>query len=235
MPSLRPAADPVRMSPRRRRRWSAARTLVVDVGGPVALFYLLHACGVDDVLALAAGGVPPACSAARGVIRRRSVDPIAVAVLLSVALSAVAALLGGGPRELLARGAWLSAPTGLWTLATLLLSRPLCYEVTRTMLSGKAALMERLWVTDPRFRRAWRQITVVWGAVMLLDAGLRVLMASTLPVASVPALDTALTIATIVVLQVPTHLLLHRAGTWNALFRPGGVAGRPRPGGVRTP
>lgn len=209
------------------------RTLGFDVAAPVALFYALRACGVTDVVALVAGGLPPAINAAWTAVRERRIELIAVAVLVSMALSAVGLLLGGGERELLARGAWLTAPAGLWTLATLWLARPLCYEATRAILAKRADVMDRLWDAQPRFRRAWRQITVMWGGVMLLDAGIRVLMAYTLPVASVPALDTALTVVTIVVLQVPTHLLLHRSGTWDALFRPSGVA--PEVQEVRTP
>jgi hypothetical protein len=45
-------------------------------------------------------------------------------------------------------------------------------------------------------------------------------MASLLPLPVVPALDTALTVLTMLALQVPTHLFLHRSGTWGLLFRP---------------
>ncbi|MFC4947061.1 VC0807 family protein [Pseudonocardia sp. GCM10023141] len=213
---------------------AALRTIVLDIGGPVGLFYVLHGCGVDDVLALIAGAVPPALSTTWTAVRDRRIDAIAVAVLLSMALSIVAALLGGGPRELLARGAWLSAPAGVWTLVSLLLARPLTYETTRTVLPKRAAVMEALWATEPRFRSAWRQITVVWGLVMLLDAGVRVVMAYTLPVAAVPALDTALTIGSMLILQVPTHLLMRRAGFWNEMFRPDGARRGPRPVELRT-
>jgi hypothetical protein len=54
--------------------------------------------------------------------------------------------------------------------------------------------------------------------VLLADSGLRLLMAYTLPVPVVPALETTLSVVTIVLLQLPTHLLLRRAGAWQALF-----------------
>jgi hypothetical protein len=212
-------AAPVTATNRSRSVLGAVRTLLADIAGPLALYYVLHACGVDDVVALVAGAIPPALSAAVTAVRSRRVEPVALLVLVVMALGVVAALIGGDPRELLARGAWLTAPSGLWTLATLWRGRPICFTVTQAVLPHRAAVMDELWDADPRFRRAWRSITVVWGTVLLADSVLRVLMAYTLPVPSVPALDTALTIATIVVLQIPTHVFLRRSGCWDQLFR----------------
>ena len=96
--------------------------------------------------------------------------------------------------------------------------RPLTFRVTQTLFPHPAALMEELWVADPRFRRAWRSITVMWGGVLLLDCALRVLMAATLPVPAVPALDTALSVVTLVAMQIPTNVVLYRSGSWHLLF-----------------
>ena len=89
---------------------------------------------------------------------------------------------------------------------------------TRTLLPGRAAVMDELWATQPRFRTAWRQITVLWGIVLVIDAILRIVMATRLPVDLVPGLDAALTIGTMLLLQVPTNLLLLRSGHWHRLF-----------------
>jgi hypothetical protein len=198
---------------------AAAATPLVDVTAPLVVYYALHAAGVADVVALALGAVPPAVKAVVTGVRGRRVDPVGALVLLALLLATVASLISGDPRELLVRNALLSLPFGLWTLATFRRPRPLCFRVTRDLLPHKAELMDELWARDPRFRRAWLSITVVWGATMLADTALRVLMAWTLPVSVVPALDTALTAATLVALQVPTHLLLRRSGTWHLLFR----------------
>ncbi|MDQ0376333.1 VC0807 family protein [Amycolatopsis thermophila] len=196
------------------------RTLVLDIGAPLALFYGLRGAGTGDTTALLVSAVPPAVTVVVTAWRARRADALAVAVVAGTVLGAVAALLGGGPRELLARGAWFTAPAGLWTLATLLRRQPLTYEVTRTFLVHRATIMDRLWDTDRSFRAAWRSITICWGVAALADSALRLVMAYTLPVAVVPALDTALTIVTIVVLQLPTHLLLRRSGHWHSLFGP---------------
>jgi len=222
MPQAAPTGDASRVSVPNRHRPGrrAVAILLVDIAAPVVLYYVLHARGVDDVVALAAGAVPPAVSTAVTAIRNRRIEPVALVVLVTMALGLLASLVTGGPRELLVRGAWLSAPFGLWTLASLLRAKPICYLTTRALLAHRAEAMDERWETDPRFRRAWRAITVMWGVVMLADSGLRVLMAYTLPVPAVPVLDTALTVATLAVLQLPTHLLLHRSGAWDLLFRP---------------
>ncbi|MCO1654858.1 VC0807 family protein [Pseudonocardia humida] len=195
------------------------RTLALDVAAPLAVFYGLHAWGVGDVPALLASAVPPLLHAGYTGLRERRVDAIGVAVLAATLLSLLATLLGsGGPRELLARGVWLTAPFGLWTLASAFTRRPLCFTVSRSMMPGRVVVMDRLWETNARFRRAWRDITITWGAVSLTDSALRLVMAYTLPVAWVPALDTALTFVTIAALQPPTWFFLWRAGVWNELF-----------------
>lgn len=135
---------------------SGLQTLLVDVAAPLALFYGLHAAGVDDLTALVMGGAPPAIKTVVSVSRGCRVEPVALAVFVAMTVGTVASLITGDPRELLMRNALLSLPFGLWTLASLWLRRPLTFRVTQTLFPHRAALMEELWVADPRFRRAWR-------------------------------------------------------------------------------
>jgi len=91
-------------------------------------------------------------------------------------------------------------------------------------------VMDRLWGEDPRFRHAWRRITVIWGITSVVDAVIRVVVAYTLPVPVVPAMDPVITVITIVALQIPTLVLLRRSGTWHLVFgprRPVAAAERP--------
>ena len=53
---------------------------------------------------------------------------------------------------------------------------------------------------------------------LLVDAALRVIMAYTLSVDTVPALDGALYFVTYIVLQVITHIILHKTGVFQLLF-----------------
>ncbi|OLT21868.1 hypothetical protein BJF78_33695 [Pseudonocardia sp. CNS-139] len=103
------AAVTVTEAPRRR---SPVLPLVLDVAAPLGVSYALHAAGVPDVVALAAGAVPPAARAVTTLVRGRRVEPVGVAVLLAMLLATVASLITGDPRELLVRGALLSLRSG---------------------------------------------------------------------------------------------------------------------------
>ena len=59
---------------------------------------------------------------------------------------------------------------------------------------------------------------MVWGVGGLVHSGLSVALAYTFPVDSVPGLDTVLSIASFVVLQVVTQILLAREGTMNRMW-----------------
>lgn len=206
-------------------RWRAAPTaLLVDLAAPPVLYYGLHLAGAPDLVAVPVGAAPPLLATLAGLVRHRRLESAGLLRAAAMLAGALVSAIGGGPRALLARNAWLTAFTGIWTLATLRGDRPLCFTVTRAVLPHRAAVLDRLWRADPEFRRAWRVIGVWWGTATLVDAALRVLMALRLPVASVPALDTALTVVTVVLLQVPTHLTLLRTGRWQEIFasRPAG-------------
>lgn len=198
---------------------TAART-VLDIGAPLVLFYVLLGHGVGEVAALAVGAVPPLLGALWTAVRHRRADGFALTVLAVMILGLLAALISGNPRDVLIRGALLSLPVGVAMLASLRMHRPVTFQATRALLPHRAERIDRMWDTDPRLRRAFHHITVMWGTVLLAEGALRVLMAYTLPVAVIPALETALAITTIVVLQLPTHLLLRRAGVWHQLFSP---------------
>ncbi|CAM5732362.1 hypothetical protein STENM223S_10746 [Streptomyces tendae] len=64
----------------------------------------------------------------------------------------------------------------------------------------------------------WRRLTVLWGVGLLCDALLRVVMAYTLPVDTVPALDGVLYAVSWIGLQVVTQVVLHRTGTLAKVF-----------------
>lgn len=208
------------------------RGILFDIVGPLALFYGLRAGGASDIAALAIGMVPPLGSALYSLVRERETDAFGILVLAAMLLSVGASLFSGSPRELLVRNALITAPLGIWVLVTAWRGTPMSFQVTHALLPGRVAVMDRLWDERPRFRRAWRQITIMWGILGLADAAFRVCFALVLPVAAVPVLDTAVTIATVVALQVPTHLFILRSGCWRVLFdrraRSAYVASAPR-------
>lgn len=196
------------------------RFLLFDIATPLALYYGLRALGATNVTALLAGTVPGLISSGISTARRRRTDLLGVAVIVSMLGSAVVAVLGGDARLLLVRNAWISLPFAGITLWSLRHPQPICYTFTRAIMPRRAAVMDRLWDEDPRFRAAWRRITVIWGITSVIDAVIRVVAAYTLPIPVVPAVDPVITVATIVALQIPTIVLLRRSGTWHEVFAP---------------
>jgi hypothetical protein len=196
--------------------------LIVDIAAPVALYYGLRAAGTSVLVALLVGSVPALINAVVSIARERRADLLGTAVVLGLLGSAVVALVGGDPRALLVRGAWVSLPFALVVLWSLRHPQPLCYTVTRAMLPRRAAAMDALWESNPAWRLAWRRITVMWGVISIVDAVVRVVTAYTLPLDVVPAVDPFLTVASVIVLQIPTHILLRRSGSWHLVFSPRG-------------
>jgi hypothetical protein len=82
------------------------------------------------------------------------------------------------------------------------------------------ASRDDLWAREPTFEKIWRVSTIIWGAGMLGDAELRVLMSYPLPVSVVPGLGGALWPVTFIAIQVVTNVYCHRAGRYRLLGAP---------------
>ena len=118
----------------------------------------------------------------------------------------------------------MTAMVGLWFLRSVWAERPLTYQLTRPMLEGRISregpAWELLWEREPSFRRSWRTSSLIWAVVLLIDAVVRVVMAYTLPVNAVPALQTGLMIATTLLMQVVTWVYYQKTGLWAMVHRP---------------
>jgi hypothetical protein len=196
----------------------ALTVLAVDVLAPVALFYALRAAGVGSLLALLAGGAPPALRLAAQYARRRRLDAIGAVVVLAVAAGALGSLISGSARTLLVRDALMGIPFALWMALSVRAARPLTYRMAASLLPHLEQRLEAAWSTDAAFRRIWRRLAGLWSAGTLLHAGALLAMALALPVDRVPALDTALWLAMFVALQVVTNVALYRNPAWRRIF-----------------
>lgn len=196
-----------------------ALRVALDVAAPLVLYYGLRAAGVSVYLSLLASTLLSVLTAAVPLIRHRRVDGLAVYMNTMLVVSIGVSLLAGSPRFLLAKEAWLTALAGVWFLASLRARRPLAYLYTKPMLEGRFRWpgdWEAIWERSPKFRHMWRVSSVLWGIGTLLDAALRVVMAYTLPVDTVPGLSTALYGVTSGVLIVITNIyyFLSRSPEW---------------------
>ncbi|MCW2760618.1 MAG: hypothetical protein JWR85_819 [Marmoricola sp.] len=201
-----------------RPRWLRFTLVALDFTLPVALFYVLRAAGVSAYLALLAGALASLVSAGISLLRDRRVNGVAAFMTTMLVLSTIVSLVGGGPRFLLARDAWLTGAAGFWFIASCWTPRPLAYHFARAIGEGRFGWppdFEARWERAPRFRRMWRVASVLWGIGTLLDAVLRWVMAYSLPIDVVPALTQALFIVTGVVLFVVTNVYYVLSGAMN--------------------
>jgi hypothetical protein len=188
--------------------------VVLDLAAPIIVFYGLRWVGAGVFVALIAGAIAPMLSMLVKLTKDRHVDALAVAVLGVLLFSAGVSLIDGSPRFLAAKDCVLTAAWGGWFLLSLHGRRPLTFRLSRPLLEGRKVFdfRQRIWVPpseeswdqvwqrSARFRRIWTVTTVIWGVALLIDAAVRVAMAFTLPIDSIPGLSGALWIFTFLAL-----------------------------------
>jgi hypothetical protein len=192
--------------------------LVADVALPVGMYYALRALGASSYLALLVSALVPLVSAGVQFRRERRLDGMAAFVGGVMLLGLAASLVTGSARFMLVKDGWVTGAAGVWFLATVKARRPLVFEGARPLLEGRfrsdGTSWDVLWERSPKFRRIWRVSTVIWGGAMILDGVIRVVMAYTLPVDTVPALGGLLWPVTLVLLQLVNGVYYEFAGLW---------------------
>ena len=178
------------------------QSLGLNVAAPLAVFYGLRAAGVGLWWAVLASAVPPMLEAALTVVRERRVGMLGILVLGLVVLGAAMSAVTGSPRFMFAKDGWMTGVVGLVFLGTLLRGHPMIYRILSSLARGRRAQMERYWQLSPTFRHVMRLLTAVWGTGLLLDSGVRVALAYTLPVDSVMLVTTLQYVALFVALEV---------------------------------
>lgn len=178
------------------------QSLLLNVAAPLAVFYGLRAAGADLWWAVLASAVPPTVEALLTVVRERRVGMLGILVLSMVALGAALSAVTGSPRFMFAKDGWMTGIVGLVFLCTLR-GQPVIHRILSSVTKGdRRAEIERNWQVSPTFRHVMRLLTAVWGAGLLLDSVVRVVLAYTLPVDSVMLVTTLQYVALFVALEV---------------------------------
>ena len=194
---------------------------VLDFAIPLGIFYLLIGQGMSLYLALLASALYSVASGAVSWMRGERNEVSLVMFLLTLASGGVA-LVSGSDRFLLARESLLTAMMGGWFFASLRWGngRPLTYRLTRPLMEGRFGtqpIWEYLWEHDAHFRSIFRVSTIIWGTALFIDAALRVVLAYSMPVKAVPAMQTGLMLATVLLLNVVVNIYYIAAGLWPRL------------------
>lgn len=196
--------------------------LLINLVAPLALFYGLRAAGVDQWLALMLGAIPPTAHAVVTAVKRRKLDALALFTLTILGGSVLTSFLVGSPRFLLAKDGWMTAVAGGWMLVTLR-GKPFLYQFVEALTTGE--VHDRMvvnWRNSPTFRHVLRMATVMWGVGLVLDAGVRVALAYSLPVDQVPLISTLQYVVVYLALEVGTRLYLRRKSVRDKVFAESG-------------
>lgn len=205
--STRPAAggappDPARPAGRRAGLFTSLRPLAIDVGLPLAVFYLMHdAIGVSLWLSLALSSIPPAIRAGAGFAAGRTANLLAL-LMLAVNLAGIAvSFLTGDPRAMIAKDSLVSSVIAFAILGSVAVRRPLMSAGLKPfMTKGKPdrdAAWDRLSTTSGRFRRLELAFSTIWGVALLADCAARLAGAYMLPVTTMVWLGTVFTLGAI--------------------------------------
>ncbi|WP_158884244.1 VC0807 family protein [Amycolatopsis anabasis] len=181
--------------------------LIVDAGVPVATYYLLSK-GFDFSVtaALAWSSVLPAARTIWGLVARRRFNALAALILAANVVSLLLSAVVGDPRLMLAKDSGVSSVIGIAVLCSAFLGRPIMTAAMKPWVTkgdpAKLAAWDRLAAASPRFRRAERTFSIVWGAALLTECVARVVGAYTLPIDTMAWLGSVFLIGAIAVAMV---------------------------------
>ncbi|MEO3808428.1 VC0807 family protein [Sphaerisporangium sp. B11E5] len=198
-----------------------------DVAMSVAFYYVLRASGVGYEVALLVSSLVPGVSTVVEVRRGGRPNAMTVFVFTVVLVAAAISFASDNVRVLLARDGVCTAVFGVWMLLSARGPRPMVSVFTRMILDGRLGPgrppWDELWERLPRFRRAWRVATVIWGVGLLLDSVVRIVMAVALPVDVVPGLNALQYAVFMVLMQVAANVYLVPTGVynqWSPMYEP---------------
>lgn len=181
--------------------------LIVDAGIPMASYYLLSdGFGFSTVAALGWSSVVPALRTVWGLVRSRSVNGLALLMLVVNAVGLALSAVAGDPRLMMAKDSGVSSVVGVAILLSVRTKRPLMTVglkpwVTKGSAAGNAA-WDRLTAGSERFRRAERRFSAIWGTALLTECVVKVIGAYTVPVDTMVWLGTVLTVVAILAAMV---------------------------------
>jgi hypothetical protein len=168
--------------------WDIALNTVI----PLASYYLSkRLVSASELAALILASAFPILKSAYALMRKRTMDPVAMMVLLGILTSIAALFIGGDSRMLLIRESFFTGAFGIVCFVSFLFLRPIMFYFGRYFIAGndperRSVYEERS--RNPIGRRANRLVTAVWGVVYTSEFVLRVVLVYTLPAPAVLAI-----------------------------------------------
>ncbi|MFR9768060.1 VC0807 family protein [Nocardia sp. SC052] len=182
-----------------------------DILVPIAAYFVLHALGCSDFMALLAGALASAATVLVEVARNRRIDLFAGMVLGGFVIGLIGSLLSGDARTLMVQQSVVTAGIGVTILIGLFFGKPLTYYAARrVMATGDLAVIEHTYRTNGLARRTHVRLSALWGVGLVVEAATRIVLVYRLSVPTMAWLSTVLMTATLTVLVVVTVRMVER-------------------------
>jgi len=172
------------------------RSMAWDLGLPVATYYGLHFLGAGDTAALLAGTAAAGARLVWVAARSRTISPFSAVMGAVFGVGLLFTLLTGDARFLLVKHSVMSAVIGALFLITAFRGRPLTLAAQQSFQPAHSAELAEAYAANPQIRHGHRVSSLVWGAGLLTEAALRLVLVYTLPLDVMVGLSTLLTVAT---------------------------------------
>ena len=193
---------------------SLLKTLAIEIAVPTAVYYGLHSLGASDFTALALAGVFPLARTLYQFAKDRTVNGLALVVLVTNVVGMLLTFVTGDARMMIAKDSLGSGITGLVILGSAFTAAPIMTKTMRPFLTRDKAEREAAWERlsgSARFDAVLRRCSVIWGIGFALESAVRVVGAFTLPVATMVWLSTTIFAAAFAVMMVISGKVAEKA------------------------
>ncbi|MFD8501089.1 VC0807 family protein [Amycolatopsis sp. NPDC059657] len=178
-------------------------SILRDVLPPTAAYYVLHALGAGDRLALLTASLVAGGLMVFETVRLRRLEIFSAVMLGVFGIGLVLSLISGDPRFMLVKESFGTAILGGAFLISCVVGKPLIYLAARRFRAGdpaKTREFEQLYDQNPAARRRFKALSLVWGAGLIVEAAVRVVLCFRLPIDTMVAVSPVLMIGTITLL-----------------------------------
>jgi hypothetical protein len=183
---------------------SLAWDIILNATIPLACYFFAKwFISPSELTALIFATMFPVLKSAYDLISHHELNPVAVLVLLGIAISILVIFLGGDPRILLVKESFFTGAFGIGCLLSLTFPRPIMFYFARYFMAAhdpqKRKAFNARW-QNPIIRRTHRLVTAVWGIVYVIEFAVRITLVYTLPSAVVLFLSPFTNFATIILI-----------------------------------
>ncbi len=176
--------------------------LFIDVLAPVIVYYILHAFGVHDAVALGISALLPGVSTGSKFFKNRKLDQLGLFMTVILLLGVILVFVTGNPRLILIKPALFVGLAGIFCYISVFSKKPFMMTIAKPMATeGDAhleALWEKSWLESREFQKVITVSTLVFGTALLIDAIGRIIIVYSVPVGESVALANAPGIVAIV-------------------------------------